>query len=305
MIWFEILAGVWLFAFGAVIGSFLNVVVWRTPRGESLVGPSRCPKCGTAIRWYNNVPVFGWLWLGGKCRDCKLPISPRYPVVEFICGAMFLAVALAELAAGDPHVAGTWHARAGGFANVILDPDWPRIAAYALHMLLLCALLAWALMQVDEQVIPVRQIIGLWLIGFIAVPFMPSAATLGAEEVPRERGLFARSAYGLMRAFAGFAAGGSVAVPITLVARWLSRRTSRASKPYWAIVAALASVGLYLGPAEVLIVTLVALATGGISLAVGLAYRPLRSVPLMMDIFVAALLQICWAKHIVAAIAGY
>ena len=69
--------------FGALIGSFLNVVVWRVPRGESLVHPpSRCPHCEHRIRPYDNVPIFGWLWLRGRCRDCGAPISPRYPIVE-------------------------------------------------------------------------------------------------------------------------------------------------------------------------------------------------------------------------------
>ncbi len=71
--------------FGLAIGSFLNVVVWRLPRGESLSSPpSACPKCGHAIRARDNVPVLGWLLLRGKCRDCGEPISPRYPIVEAV-----------------------------------------------------------------------------------------------------------------------------------------------------------------------------------------------------------------------------
>ena len=80
-----------LFAFGACIGSFINVVVWRLPRNESLWWPpSRCPRCGTRLAWYDNFPVFGWLILGGECRYCKGPISPRYPIVEFVMGATFV-----------------------------------------------------------------------------------------------------------------------------------------------------------------------------------------------------------------------
>jgi leader peptidase (prepilin peptidase)/N-methyltransferase len=68
---------------GLLIGSFLNVVVWRVPRGESVVSPpSACPDCGTAIRHRDNVPVAGWLLLAGRCRDCEAPISARYPLVE-------------------------------------------------------------------------------------------------------------------------------------------------------------------------------------------------------------------------------
>lgn len=78
--------------FGLAIGSFLNVAIHRLPRRESLVRPaSRCPSCGTALRWHDNVPVLGYAWLGGKCRSCRAPISIRYPIVELITMAVFLA----------------------------------------------------------------------------------------------------------------------------------------------------------------------------------------------------------------------
>src|SRR3954463_5387434 len=84
------LAIFFLFVFGACIGSFLNVVVWRLPRGESLVTPpSHCPKCNTKLAWRDNVPVFGWLFLRGRCRYCREPISARYPIIEFLTGAIF------------------------------------------------------------------------------------------------------------------------------------------------------------------------------------------------------------------------
>jgi len=79
------------FLFGIVIGSFLNVCISRIPEGLSIVSPgSRCPRCLKAIKPYDNIPVFGWLILGGKCRNCKLPISPMYPIVEFITGLVFI-----------------------------------------------------------------------------------------------------------------------------------------------------------------------------------------------------------------------
>lgn len=82
---------------GAAIGSFLNVVIHRLPRGESLVRPSsRCPSCVTPIRPYDNVPVVSWLVLRGRCRACGEPISPRYPLVELGCGLAFAATVLAR-----------------------------------------------------------------------------------------------------------------------------------------------------------------------------------------------------------------
>src|SRR3954467_1310274 len=79
---------------GLAIGSFLNVVIHRVPRDESLVRPrSQCPQCGAAIRNRHNVPVFGWLLLRGRCADCRTPISVRYPLVEAGTAALFVAVA--------------------------------------------------------------------------------------------------------------------------------------------------------------------------------------------------------------------
>ena len=80
--------------FGLLIGSFLNVVVWRVPRGESVVRPpSACPACGHSIRRRDNVPVLSWLVLQGRCRDCLAPIAVRYPLVEIAGGASFAGTA--------------------------------------------------------------------------------------------------------------------------------------------------------------------------------------------------------------------
>jgi leader peptidase (prepilin peptidase)/N-methyltransferase len=78
---------------GALIGSFLNVVIYRVPRGESLVAPgSHCPSCDAPVRAFDNVPVISWLLLRGRCRSCGAPISPRYPSVELLTAAAFAAV---------------------------------------------------------------------------------------------------------------------------------------------------------------------------------------------------------------------
>lgn len=83
--------------FGAVVGSFLNVVAYRLPRRESLVRPaSRCPGCGTPIKPYHNVPVIGWLLLRGRCRGCGEAISPRYPIVEALTAILAVAVVLVK-----------------------------------------------------------------------------------------------------------------------------------------------------------------------------------------------------------------
>jgi leader peptidase (prepilin peptidase)/N-methyltransferase len=86
---------------GLAFGSFANVVIHRVPRGESLVRPgSRCPACGAPIRWYDNLPVAGWLLLRGRCRACRAPISWSYPAVELAMGALWALVTLRLVAAG-------------------------------------------------------------------------------------------------------------------------------------------------------------------------------------------------------------
>lgn len=79
------------FLFGLLFGSFLNVCIYRLPRGLSVVSPrSACPGCNTPIAWQDNIPVLSWLLLGGRCRHCRQPITARYMVVEFICALLFL-----------------------------------------------------------------------------------------------------------------------------------------------------------------------------------------------------------------------
>jgi len=85
-------------ALGACLGSFLNVVAWRLPREESVVHPgSHCPRCGTRLRWFENVPLLSWLLQRGRCRHCGAAIAWRYPAVELLTAGLFVAVA-----AGSP-----------------------------------------------------------------------------------------------------------------------------------------------------------------------------------------------------------
>ncbi|MGN8025421.1 prepilin peptidase [Microbacterium sp. 22242] len=88
--------------FGLVIGSFLNVVAYRVPAGVSLLRESRCPECDAPIRWWQNVPVVSWLALRGRCANCSVPISGRYPLVEAVTGVSFVAVTSWALTAAAP-----------------------------------------------------------------------------------------------------------------------------------------------------------------------------------------------------------
>ena len=82
-----------VFIFGTMIGSFLNVVIYRIPKDESIVFPaSKCQSCQTSLKWYHNIPIFSWIFLGGKCAFCKEKISAQYPIVEFLTGVIFVAL---------------------------------------------------------------------------------------------------------------------------------------------------------------------------------------------------------------------
>lgn len=141
----------WLGVLGAVIGSFLNVVVYRLPLGMSVSFPgSHCPVCKHAIRWYDNVPVLGWLWLGGRCRDCRTAISPRYPSVELLCGLLFAGLAWLEVFSDGMNL--PQHLQAGDEATAGYLP-WLR---YAYHLLFACTVLCVGLIDYDGRRTPVR-----------------------------------------------------------------------------------------------------------------------------------------------------
>lgn len=117
-VFLAILVG-WIAILGAAFGSFFNVVIWRVPEGMSLISPpSHCPKCGARVRPFDNVPILAWLWLCGRCRDCKAPISVRYPFVEFLCCAVAALFGASILAGG-------WV----GFASQTLN--WSEFAEYS------------------------------------------------------------------------------------------------------------------------------------------------------------------------------
>lgn len=133
---------VWAGGFGAlglIVGSFLNVVIWRVPRKESVVRPaSRCPGCEAPIRPLDNVPVLSWLWLRGRCRHCGIRIPFRYPLVELGSGVLFGAMA--------------WHFQA----------TWP-LAAY---LVMVATLLAIAVIDLEHYIVPNRILLPALVVSF-------------------------------------------------------------------------------------------------------------------------------------------
>ena len=145
----DLFVAAWFFFLGGCIGSFLNVVVYRVPRGMTLVRrSSRCPYCCTKIRFRDNIPIFGWLMLRGRCRACHLPISVRYPLVETTVAIIFLTLAYVDLCHGGAS------GRAVGFASALAEPQWNLIGLYAFHCLLLSTLLTIALIVYDSRSLP-------------------------------------------------------------------------------------------------------------------------------------------------------
>jgi leader peptidase (prepilin peptidase)/N-methyltransferase len=142
------LLAAWAGVLGLVVGSFLNVVVHRLPRGESVVRPrSRCPQCARTLPASENVPVLSYLWLRGRCRGCGARISPRYPALELLTGCLFAAIV----------------ARHGVSA---MTPVWMLFAA---------ALVAAAAIDFDHRIIPDEISLGGLALALVAVPLVQAA----------------------------------------------------------------------------------------------------------------------------------
>jgi prepilin signal peptidase PulO-like enzyme (type II secretory pathway) len=151
----ELIRVLWVMAFGACIGSLINVLVYRMPRGLDYIRPqSRCPSCSTRLTWRENIPIFGWLLLAGRCRFCRSKISPEYPIVEAFVAALWGATYLVCYA--DQ---GVWSAWAGA-ALAAVQPDWARagfIASWPIFgvtLLLFSCLVAMTLVDAKTFTIP-------------------------------------------------------------------------------------------------------------------------------------------------------
>ncbi|MDQ0373902.1 prepilin peptidase [Cellulomonas humilata] len=129
---------------GLAIGSFLNVVIWRVPRGESITHPpSACPTCGHAIRARDNVPLVSWLLLRGRCRDCSSPISARYPLVELATGVLFVVV------------------------TVWVGFDAPAVWALPAFLYLAAVSVALAMIDIDTKTLPDKIVLPSYVVAIV------------------------------------------------------------------------------------------------------------------------------------------
>jgi leader peptidase (prepilin peptidase)/N-methyltransferase len=169
----ELVVAAWFFLLGASIGSFLNVVVYRLPRGMTLLGTSQCPKCATPILFRDNVPVLGWFLLGGRCRACKLPIAARYPLMEGLTGSLFLGLAFAELFSGGSNLPVRLPTPETGVLLAVANPAWELVRLYGFHACLLSALLTIALIAFDQQGMPRRLTLFIAAVGVVTALCWP------------------------------------------------------------------------------------------------------------------------------------
>jgi leader peptidase (prepilin peptidase)/N-methyltransferase len=152
---------------GLAVGSFLNVVVWRVPRGESLVRPaSHCPRCEHPIRAWDNIPVLSWLILRARCRDCGEPIAARYPLVEASTGVLFAGVA--------------WWALATGAIGEFGSTTAAFVLALVAYLYLAAISIALALIDLDTQRLPNVIVLPSYLVA--AVLLVTSALLAGQPE---------------------------------------------------------------------------------------------------------------------------
>jgi len=176
----DIIIGVMVFIFGIMIGSFLNVVIYRIPKNESIVFPaSKCQSCQTPLKWYHNIPIFSWIFLGGKCAFCKESISKQYPIVELIIGLIFVALFLKlGLVWYLPFVAASFAAL---FALVMIDFKYMAVPDSINFTALLFALIQPNFLQAIMYAAIAAG--GLYLIGLLSSLLARKQAMGGADVI--------------------------------------------------------------------------------------------------------------------------
>lgn len=172
----------WLFVLGTVLGSFLNVCIHRIPQHESLWDqlrglnhpPSRCPKCGARILLRDNIPIFGWLILRGRCRNCRAKFSPRYLLIEAFNGILFALVYWYEIPFGFNAQPGDTPLQTSfGPAALGMSPVAVLHWRYAYHMILFEALLVASFIDFDEMLIPDGSTLPAMLMGLVLGTAVP------------------------------------------------------------------------------------------------------------------------------------
>jgi leader peptidase (prepilin peptidase)/N-methyltransferase len=301
-----------LFCLGACVGSFLNVCVYRLPRRDDILGawrgvidpPSACPFCLTRIWAIDNIPIFGWLLLRGRCRACRQPISWRYPLVEFLSGVLFVGLYLVIVPVGF---------QAATSDSGLILPEHPlatvprqdlvvwRLQAQYLYYLVLAELLLLAsLIDLDLRIIPDAVTVPGMVIGFVGgllgtfalVPVwtqQPALVALFWEGLTADEGpppwwtqvtvpawcAAQPLLHRLAVSAAGFVVGGGVIWFVRIVGQWVFRREAMG----FGDVTLMAMIGSFLGWQPTLIIFFVAPMTALVLVVATLPFSRLREIP--------------------------
>jgi leader peptidase (prepilin peptidase)/N-methyltransferase len=205
-----VIAGV----FGLLVGSFINVVVYRIPKGESVVfPPSRCPKCEHQLRAWENIPVFSWLALGGRCSSCKAPIAIRYPLVELLTAALF-ALAILEF---GPTLAGVAACAIGAVLVAILFFDLDHLLIPD-ALVIPCAVFAFVFAMAQYRVLAGLESAAIagGAFGLVYLATRGRGMGLGDVKLAAALGLALPAASGIALVVASFVIGALVAIPVLL-----------------------------------------------------------------------------------------
>ncbi|MGI8660196.1 MAG: prepilin peptidase [Thermoleophilaceae bacterium] len=218
---------------GTLVGSFLNVVVHRLPRGESVVHPrSRCPACGTQLAERDNVPVISWLVLRGRCRSCGVAISPRYPLVELATGLAFAAVVV--IAGFDIDLVWQLPLVAALLAAAAIDLEHRIIPNKIVAPLVVWGALTAFALRLDE--LPGLAIAGGGAFAFLLVTALVNPAGMGMGDVKLAGAMGLYLGASIVPAmFVAFLAGSLIGVGIIAVKGGAGRKTGVPFGPFLAL----------------------------------------------------------------------
>lgn len=178
----------WFFYLGASIGSFINVVASRTPQGKTIVSRgSHCPYCDRPLNMLDNIPVFGWVGLRGRCRSCHLPISPRYLVMEIAVGAIFMTLAIVELMGNGMNLPHRDWKMGSGIVSTVFYPNWSLIGAVVSHASLFAVAIMLIGSHMDRLRFPVLPLVITGMLYMTCATFNPIVAPLNWVEPWGER----------------------------------------------------------------------------------------------------------------------
>jgi leader peptidase (prepilin peptidase)/N-methyltransferase len=322
----------YLFILGAVVGSFLNVCIYRLPNSERLFDqirglwspPSHCPRCGRRILRKDNLPVIGWILLRGRCRSCRLRISPRYPLIEAANGLLFVLVFFCE-------VPTSWNATIqdsclfsplgphGDPLSSIFSPMMVVFWRCAYHMVLLESLVVASFIDFDLRIIPdgatlpamAVGVLGWLLLGcvyivpvwFQDVSMLDALASIsgsrfrpllsGTTPVP---GWIAAHPHlhGLAVSLAGIVVGGGSVWMVRIIGQWVLKREAMG----FGDVILMATIGSFLGWQPTLVVFFIAPVCALVVVAAAWIFRRDREIPYGPYLSLATLILLIGWKHI-------